>query len=60
MIEIHKHKSGTSALYCLGIFGAAVYYIQVSTGFWAGVLGVIKAIFWPAFVVHKVFQVWGL
>lgn len=61
MIEVHKHKHGSSgALYGLGIFGAAVYFIQTSTGFWAGVLGVLKAIVWPAFVVHKVFQVWGL
>lgn len=60
MIEIHKHKSGTGALYGLGVLGAAVYYIQVTTGFWAGVLGVIKAFFWPAFVVHKVFTLLAL
>lgn len=48
------------ALYGLGIFGAAVHFIQVADGFWAGALGLLKAVFWPAFAVHKIFQLWGL
>lgn len=54
-----KDKGG-GAFYGLGFLGAAVYYVQTAVGFWAGVLGVIKALFWPAFVVHKLFQTWGL
>lgn len=41
--------------YFLGFLGALVYYIQAATGFWSGVLGVLKAIVWPAFLVHKLF-----
>lgn len=41
------------AVYGLGFIGAAIYYIQTSTGFWNGVLGVLKAAVWPVFVVHK-------
>jgi hypothetical protein len=40
-------------IYGLGFLGAAIYYIQQANGFWAGVLGVLKAIVWPAFLVHK-------
>ena len=40
-------------IYGLGFLGAAVYYIQQATGFWEGVVGVLKAIVWPAFVVYK-------
>jgi hypothetical protein len=40
-------------VYGLGFIGAAAYYIQTATGFWAGVVGVLKAIVWPAFLVHK-------
>ena len=40
--------------YFLGFLGAAIYYISAATGFWMGVLGVIKAIFWPAFVIFKI------
>ncbi len=47
------HKGGAGGAYCLGFLGAAVYYLQTSTGFWNGVLGILKAIVWPAFLVHK-------
>ena len=39
--------------YFLGFLGAAIYYIQQATGFWMGALGILKAIVWPAFIVHK-------
>ena len=42
-------------IYGLGFLGALVYYIQQATGFWSGVLGVLKAIVWPAFLVYKMF-----
>ncbi len=40
-------------IYFLGIIGAAVYYIQQSATFWQGVVGVLKALVWPAFLIHK-------
>jgi hypothetical protein len=43
-------KGGCS--YGLGFIGAAVYYIAHSTSFWSGVLGILKAIVWPAFLVY--------
>jgi hypothetical protein len=42
--------------YFLGFLGAAIYYIQTATGFWIGVLGVLKAIVWPAFLVYEVLK----
>ncbi len=42
-----------SGVYGLGFIGAVIYYIQTATGFWSGVLGVLKALVWPAFLVHK-------
>ena len=44
------------AIYCLGVIGAAVYYVQQSTSFWDGVLGVLKGIVWPAMMTYKVMQ----
>ncbi|MFZ6034742.1 MAG: hypothetical protein ACOYUB_01150 [Patescibacteria group bacterium] len=50
-----KHKCGTGeAIYGLGLIGAAVYYVQHATTFWEGLLGIGKAVFWPAMVLHKV------
>ena len=42
-------------IYFLGFIGAAIYYIQQSTTFWQGVLGFLKALVWPVFLVHKLF-----
>ncbi len=39
-------------LYFLGILGAAVYYVSSATDFWMGVLGLLKALVWPAFLVY--------
>ena len=42
-----------SAVYGLGFVGAAIYYIVHATGFWVGVLGILKALVWPAFLVYE-------
>ncbi len=45
--------------YFLGIIGAATYYISTSVGFWGGVVGFLKALVWPAFIVYKLFSYLG-
>jgi hypothetical protein len=47
---------GGGAVYGLGLIGALVYYIQQSDGFWDGVLGVLKALVWPAFLVYELLK----
>ncbi|MBW2969978.1 hypothetical protein KY319_02530 [Candidatus Woesearchaeota archaeon] len=49
-----------SSIYGLGFIGAAIYYITTATGFWNGVLGVLKAIVWPAFVVYGLMKFLGM
>jgi len=46
--------------YFLGFIGSCVYYISAANGFWAGVLGVLKSIVWPAFLVHGLFKFLGI
>ena len=41
------------AVYGLGFIGAVIYYISTATSFWMGVLGFLKAIVWPAFLVYE-------
>jgi len=55
----HHNHSG-HAVYGLGFIGAAVYYISTATGFWMGVLGFLKAIVWPAFLVYGLLKSLGL
>ncbi len=45
----------SSAIYGLGFIGAAIYFISAATGFWMGVLGFLKAIIWPVFLVYQLF-----
>jgi hypothetical protein len=47
------------AVYGIGFIGAAVYYISTATGFWIGVLGFLKAIVWPAFLVYEALKSLG-
>ncbi|MEI6849888.1 MAG: hypothetical protein WCK29_02535 [archaeon] len=63
MATIIKNKiynKGHGAIYGLGFVGAAVYYVSIVTGFWMGVLGVLKALVWPAFLVYYLFKFLGL
>ena len=46
--------------YFLGIIGAAVYFISNTTGFWNGVLGFLKALVWPAFLVYGLLKYLGM
>ncbi|MFA7253120.1 MAG: hypothetical protein WC107_01030 [Patescibacteria group bacterium] len=44
------------AVYGLGFIGAVIYFIQNADTFGMGVLGVLKAIVWPAIVIYKVLE----
>lgn len=50
---------GSCAFYGLGFLGAVVYYISTATGFWNGVWGFVKALLWPAFLVHALLKFVG-
>jgi len=55
-----KSGSGCSGCgYFLGFIGTAIYYISTATGFGMGILGVLKAIVWPAFLVFEVLKFLG-
>lgn len=56
-MERKVHQSAPSgAVYGLGFIGSAVYFISHAAGFWMGVLGFLKAIVWPAFLVYYAFH----
>lgn len=40
----------------LATVGAAVYFVQASTGFWGAILGILKALVWPAILMYKVME----
>ena len=48
--------AGGGAIYGLGIFGALVYFWQQADSFWEYLLAVVQGLFWPAFMVYRVFE----
>jgi hypothetical protein len=46
-------------VYGLGLLGAAIYFISQATGFWMGVVGFLKAIVWPVFLVYELLKFIG-
>lgn len=52
-------NGGSSAVYGLGLIGAAVYYIGTATTFGLGVLGFLKALVWPVFLVYEALKFFG-
>jgi hypothetical protein len=50
------HGHGSDGLYGLAFIGAAVYYIHHAATFGAGVIGFLKALVWPAFLIYKVME----
>lgn len=54
--EMKYDMSSTCGIYFLGLIGAAIYYISIATSFWMGVLGFLKAIVWPVFIVFRAFS----
>jgi hypothetical protein len=47
---------GGNIIYCLGLIGSAIFFIGQATSFWTGVLGLLKAIVWPAYLVYEAFK----
>jgi len=60
--ELNKNRKpmanngASGAVYGLGLIGAAIYFIGHAATFWAGVLGFLKAIVWPAILVFKALE----
>lgn len=51
-----QKSAPAGAVYGMGFIGAAIYFISTATGFWVGVLGFLKAIVWPVFLVYHAFD----
>lgn len=50
------NQGASQAVYGLGMIGAWVYYIGHAASFGMGLLGFLKGIVWPAFVVFELMK----
>jgi len=62
----HKDKAKSAAstsegnlVYCLGLIGAGVYFVQQANGFGEIVVALLKALVWPAFVIYDLLKFLG-
>ena len=51
-----KDNGMFGGIYGMAFIGAAIYFIQHAATFWEGVLGFIKAIFWPGVLMYKLLE----
>ncbi len=55
----HQATASGGAVYGFGLIGAAIYFISQATTFWLGVLGLLKALVWPAILVFEALRALG-
>ncbi len=54
--EVNIQGGSSDAVYGLGLIGAWVYYIGRASTFREGLLGFMKGIVWPAFLVYELLE----
>lgn len=47
-------------MYGLGFVGAAIWFIQHAPTVWLGLIGILKALVWPAFLVYYALKYFGI
>lgn len=55
----NSSQASGGAVYGLGLIGAAIYFISQAATFGAGVIGFLKALVWPAFLVYEALKALG-
>jgi hypothetical protein len=56
----HHYRSGGDMVWFLGFIGACIHYLSAAPTFWLGVLGFLKSLVWPLFLVLEAFKTLGL
>jgi len=49
----HAGSGAAGTIWFLGFIGALVYFIQQADSFGAGIIGFLKALVWPAFLIYN-------
>ena len=51
-----KENGMCGSIYGMAFLGAAGYMVLHATSFWGGVIGLLEAIVWPAFLMYKLLE----
>ncbi len=60
MTKNYNNHASSGAVYGLGLIGAAIYFISLASSFGMGLLGFLKALVWPVFLVYAAFKHFAL
>jgi hypothetical protein len=54
--ETTMDRGVSGGIYGMAAVGAVVYYLQHAATVWAALLGVVKAILWPAVLMYRLLE----
>ncbi|MBI5357729.1 hypothetical protein HZB74_02685 [Candidatus Saccharibacteria bacterium] len=55
-VEVINKGGPAGGFYFLTFIGTAVYFVDKADGFWEVILALLQAAVWPAFLIHRIFQ----
>ncbi|MCL4385285.1 MAG: hypothetical protein M1479_08480 [Actinobacteria bacterium] len=55
-VRRHSGSGVVGVTYFMAFVGAAVFYIQPTTTFGAGLVGFLKALVWPGFLIYDLLK----
>lgn len=58
--EKNRNIGVSCGIYGLGFIGSLVYFISQAGSFGAGLIGFLKSIVWPAFLVYELMKYLGM
>jgi hypothetical protein len=58
--KMQTSAPAANVVYGMGFIGAAIYFIINATSFWMGVIGILKAIVWPAIIVFQALKYFNM
>jgi hypothetical protein len=58
-IKVINDHGPMGFIFFLAFIGAAIYFVQQSSGFWGFIGAIFQAIVWPIYVVYHVLQLLG-
>ncbi len=54
--KVVNNNGAFGGVYFLAFVGAAIYYIQQDDSLWGWIVGIFKAVVWPAFIMFEVLK----
>lgn len=53
---MNHNAAPAGGFYFMGMIGSVIYFVGSVDGFWNIVLALLKSLVWPAFLIHRIFE----